>query len=89
MEVLYFAYILRNPAGKFYVGHTSDLAARLRDHNRIGETEGKFTRKNGPWTLVWSEPHPTRVSAMRREREIKSWKSSRSIRGRLLGNMPL
>ena len=88
MDDPFFVYILSNPAGKLYVGHTADLDARVRDHNRTDETKGKFTRKNGPWRLLWSEPHPTRASAMRREREIKSWKSSRTIRERLLGDTP-
>ena len=37
-------------------------------HNEPQAANGKFTLKNGPWTLVWSEPHPTRVSAMARRR---------------------
>ena len=86
MDGSFFVYILSNPAGNLYVGQTADLDARVRDHNRTDETKGKFTRKNGPWQLLWSEPHPTRASAMRREREIKSWKSSRTIRERLLGD---
>ena len=86
MDGLFHVYILRNPAGRFYVGHTADIEKRVRDHNRTDETNGKFTRKNGPWKLVWSEPHPTRSSAIRREREIKSWKSARTIRERLLSD---
>ena len=35
-------------------------------------------------TLVWSEKHPDRSSALRREREIKSWKSAKHIRSELL-----
>jgi putative endonuclease len=79
----FFVYILENPAGRLYVGQTSDLEARLADHNVQVDARGKYTRKNGPWILVWSEPHGSRSSAMIREREIKSWKSSRTIRERL------
>lgn len=86
MDGCFHVYILVNPLGRFYVGHTDDLIARLENHNREGPALGKFTRKNGPWKIVWSELHPTRSSAMRREREIKSWKSARSIRERLLGH---
>ncbi len=85
MDGPFHVYILRNPAGRFYVGQTDDMAARLANHNRRGPTLGKFTRKNGPWELIWSESHSTRPSAIRREREIKSWKSARTIRERLLG----
>jgi putative endonuclease len=86
MDGCLHVYILVNPSGRFYVGHTDDLSARLENHNRDGPTIGKFTRKNGPWKLVWSEPHSIRSSAMLREREIKSWKSARTIRERLLGD---
>jgi putative endonuclease len=81
---MFSVYILQNPAGRFYIGHTDNLGTRVASHNRIDEIGGKFTRKNGPGTLVWSEEHPDRSSAMRREREIKSWKSARLIRDRLL-----
>ena len=81
---MFWVYILQNPSGSFYIGHTDDVEKRLRSHNRTDKIFGKFTRKNGPWAIVWSEEHPDRSSAMRREREIKKWKSARLIRDRLL-----
>ena len=81
---MFWVYILQNPVKRFYIGHTDDLRNRLANHNRSDKTLGKFTRKNGPWILVWSEEHSNRSGAMRREREIKSWKSARLIRERLL-----
>ena len=81
----YQVYILQNASGRFYVGQTDDLDRRLASHNRTDKTAGKFTRKNGPWSLVWSEPHSTRATARAREREIKAWKSAYLIRTRLLG----
>ena len=86
---MFWVYILQNPKGQFYIGHTGHLTNRLADHNRLDKIEGKFTRKNGPWDLVWSEPHPDRLSAMQRERQIKSWKSAKRIRLHLLsGRVP-
>ena len=75
----FWVYILENPKGMFYVGHTSNLAVRVENHNRPGLSEGKFTRKNGPWKLEWSELHPTRSAAILREREIKKMKSRKWI----------
>jgi putative endonuclease len=84
-----WVYILQNPAGKFYIGHTDDLKLRVHSHNRTDRTLGKFTRKNGPWELVWSEEHSNRVAAMARERQIKAMKSARWIREVLLnGRVP-
>ena len=81
---MFLVYILRNPEGRFYVGHTDNLDERVRNHNRTDKIAGKFTRKHGPWILMWSEQHPDRSSAMRPEREIKNWKSARLVRDRLL-----
>jgi putative endonuclease len=84
---MYWCYILQNPAGRFYSGQTDNVETRLVSHNRTDKTLGKYTRKSGPWTLVWKEEHPNRASAMKREREIKSWKSARYIHNRLF-NLP-
>src|SRR2546428_5512797 len=81
---MFWVYILQNPRGRFYTGHTDDLIKRVANHNRTDKVSGKFTRKNGPWVLVWFEQHSDRSSAVRREREIKSWKSARLIQTRLL-----
>ncbi len=81
----FWVYVLQYPAGRFYVGHTSDLELREFSHNRTDRIMGKYTRKHGPWHLVWSEPHPDRSAAMSREKRIKAWKSSRMIRIHLLG----
>ena len=80
----YWVYILQNPTGQFYVGQTDDLANRLNSHNRTDKVLGKFTRKEGPWVLVWHEEHPTRGAAVARERQIKAMKSARWIRQELL-----
>jgi putative endonuclease len=80
---MYSVYILYSQsADRYYVGHTSDIAARLKSHNcQDGfSCEGKFTRKNGPWSIAYlEEGFQTRSDAMMREREIKRWKSRRKI----------
>jgi predicted GIY-YIG superfamily endonuclease len=68
---MFWVYILENPEGKFYVGHTDDIDRRLIEHNDPDQPKTKYTRKNGPWKLVWSERYHTRSSAMLREKQIK------------------
>ena len=82
----YHVYVLENPEGRFYIGQTENLEKRISDHNRTDCTRGKYTRKNGPWELVWYEQHPSRSSAMIREKEIKGWKSATLIRQKLLNS---
>ena len=83
---MFWVYILQNPRGTFYVGQTENLSVRLQDHNRIDTFDGHFTRKNGPWRLVWTERHRSRGSATLRERQIKRMKSAKWIRTHLLAS---
>ena len=83
--MVFYAYILENPQGGFYIGHTEDLEVRVVDHNRTDEIHGKYTRKNGPWVLVWSKTFDSRARAMAEEKRIKAMKSARWIRENLLG----
>ena len=80
----FWVYVLENEECRFYVGQTDDLDRRIAQHNGAGPANGKYTLKNGPWHLVWHEAHPTRASAVRRERQIKRMKSARWIRENLL-----
>ena len=71
-------YILQSQtSGRFYIGCAEDPPARLAEHNR-GQT--KSTRGRGPWLLVYQEQFTTSSQALARERQLKSWKSHRSLR---------
>jgi putative endonuclease len=66
-------YIIRSVAsGLYYVGHTEDLERRLEEHN---SGRSHFTKKRGPWELVYQEEIGSRGEAMRRERAIKARRS--------------
>ncbi len=82
----FWVYVLRNSSGIFYIGSTDNLQERIQQHNPSPEDYdgSKYTHKNGPWQLVWSESHPTRSSAVKRERQIKKMKSPRWIREKFL-----
>jgi putative endonuclease len=54
---MFWVYILQNPAGRVYIGQTDDVDRRLREHNDPQLGLGKYTHKNGPWSLVWKEGH--------------------------------
>ena len=80
----FWAYILEDQEGRFYIGHTDNLDRRVAEHNTPEKIGTKYTHKKGPWRLVWHEEHETRSDAMRRERFIKSRKSSAWISKYLL-----
>ena len=77
-------YILRCADKSLYIGHTTSLSARLRAHN-----EGRgaaYTFKRRPVALVYTERLPSRLAAIRRERQLKRWtrkKKEALIRGDL------
>lgn len=67
---LWIVYILKCADGTLYTGITSDLTRRLTAHNT--GTGAKYTRGRGPFELIFSEIHPTRSSATKRETQIKA-----------------
>ncbi|PYU47979.1 MAG: endonuclease [Acidobacteria bacterium] len=68
----FHVYILRSEStNRFYIGQTQDLEERLVYHNA---NYSKSLRNRGPWHLVYKQGYSTRVEAVRRERQIKSWK---------------
>jgi predicted GIY-YIG superfamily endonuclease len=79
---MFYVYVLENPKGRLYIGHTEDLERRLTQHNSPEGKEhlGKYTHRNGPWRLLGSELFDTRSEAMRREKQLKSWKSPSKVR---------
>lgn len=68
----YFVYVLELEDGSYYVGHTNNLQRRIREHR-----EGVaclHTKKYKMKMLRWSEFHMDRLSASKREKEIKGWR---------------
>jgi len=67
---MYFVYIVKCADNTFYTGIATELERRIEEHN--GSDKGaKYTRVRRPVSLVYSEEHPDRSSASKREYEIK------------------
>jgi len=66
-----FTYILHCADDTLYVGHTENLASREQAHN---DGKGaKYTAARRPVRMVYAEEHPSVVSAIARERQLKRW----------------
>lgn len=62
---------------KYYIDHScDDMAERLRRHN---SNHKGFTGKTQDWIVVWQEIYTTNTDAIKRENQIKSWKSRSKI----------
>jgi putative endonuclease len=65
-------YILASaPRGTLYTGVTSDLIQRVWQHRQ--DLVPGFTKRYRVHTLVWFEQHPDMLSAITREKAIKTW----------------
>ncbi|MEO9166988.1 MAG: GIY-YIG nuclease family protein [Aestuariivirga sp.] len=57
--------------GTIYIGVTSDLCSRIRQH-KVGDFEG-FTKDYGIKQLVWFEFFGSMQEAIKREKQMKEW----------------
>ena len=67
---MYFVYMLKCADDTFYTGIATQLERRVEEHNS-SDKGAKYTRMRRPVVLVYSEVHPDRSSASKREYEIK------------------
>ncbi|HHT9120697.1 MAG TPA: GIY-YIG nuclease family protein [Candidatus Hypogeohydataceae bacterium YC41] len=75
---MYYVYVLKSLRdGKLYIGYSSDLKRRLREHKTGGS---KSTKGRLPFELIYYEAHKSEVDARRRERYFKTDKGKSSLR---------
>lgn len=68
---MFWVYILECSDTSYYIGHTSCLDFRLKEHNAgKGST---YTKYRSPLKLVYTEKFIRRIDAMKREEQIKRW----------------
>lgn len=84
---MHYVYVLQSRSQHgLYIGCTSDLPARLRQHmdGRSPATKGK-----GPWKLIYYEAYRYQANAYRRERSLKQFGGAyRQLRRRLFQEIP-
>ncbi len=75
---MYYVYILSSLVkNRHYIGHASDLSARLNRHN-TGQV--KSTKPYMPWEIIYSEEYNSKQDAYMREMQIKSYKGGRALK---------
>jgi putative endonuclease len=77
LERLYYTYIVASRSHNFYVGMTSEIEIRVRQHKE-GRFEG-HSKKYNCNRLVWFERYPDVHDAIAREKQLKGWSRSKKI----------
>ena len=78
-----YVYMLRDEAGRHYIGATANLTARLNQHRNGGTQTTR--RMVGELKLVGSRSYKTLREALVVERKLKSWKNPAKAQAFLTG----
>lgn len=73
----YVVYLMECSDRSIYTGITTDLSRRFLEHKN--GTGGHYTRAKRVVKILYSEKHPNRSSALKREAEIKRWKRKKKL----------
>lgn len=72
---MYYVYAIYNKQNdKYYIGQTENIEERIRMHNDKTFGGSYTSRFDGEWKLFYKEEFPSRSSALKREKELKSYR---------------
>ena len=76
----FFVYVAHNSVfNKIYIGQTNDLDKRIMEHNE--KFGNHYTSKfSGNWKLIYKEEFKTRQEAIKREKQLKSYKGREFVK---------
>lgn len=78
---MYHVYAVYNSeSDKFYIGQTKNLDARLKLHNDKEFAKSYTSRFAGKWILIYSESAPSREVALKREKQLKSFRGREFVK---------
>jgi putative endonuclease len=78
---MHYVYVLQSVRDRgFYIGYTSNLRTRLRQHS---EGNSLATSHRGPWKLIYYEAYLEQADALGRKKYLKSGAGRRFLRSQL------
>jgi len=75
---MYFVYIIECKDKSLYTGITNDLDRRFNEHKN--GTGSHYTSSKEVVRIVYTEQHPDRSSALKREAQIKGWRKEKKLK---------
>ena len=76
---MFYVYVLEDENDEHYIGFTTDLKKRLREHNQ----DKSFATKGHAWRCIYYEACLDRDDARRREKYFKTNQGRRLLKRRL------
>lgn len=77
---MYFVYAIYNKEfDKIYIGQTQNINERLNLHNNH-TFKGYTSRFQGEWKLIYKESVATRSEALKREKQLKSFRGREFVK---------
>ena len=78
---MFYTYILQSNKNKeLYIGYTSDLKRRIKEHN---QGLNFSTKRYMPWSIIYYEACIEESDARRREKYLKTTQGGRLIKRRI------
>lgn len=85
-EMHYVYVLLSQKDNNFYIGFTSDLKRRLKEHK---DGKAYSTKSRRPLKLIYYEAHASQIDARRREDYFKTSKGKATLRQILRDSLAL
>ena len=74
----YYVYVLKSEHHKkSYVGHTDNLARRLKEHN---EGKANYSRRYRPWKIIYTEKYNSLNEAIIKEKYYKNHSGRKELK---------
>ncbi|MDO8569538.1 MAG: GIY-YIG nuclease family protein [bacterium] len=81
---MYYVYVIYNRIfNKIYIGQTQDLDLRMSNHNNKIFKNSYTSRFDGIWELVYKEVCTGREKALKREKQLKSFRGREFVRSKI------
>ncbi len=83
---MFFVYAIYNKErNKIYIGQTKDMSSRLARHNKeLPSKKSSYTSKqSGVWEIIYTEEFNTRLEALQREKQLKSYRGRIFVRSKI------
>ncbi len=77
---MFYVYVIENLVEDVYVGYSTDLKKRLKEHN---QGLNFSTRSKLPWKIIYYEACVDNDDARRREKYLKTTQGRRMLKLRL------